>query len=918
MRADATGPSGDAPGEGAALGGKGAGLAALARAGMDVPPWFAVPAEACDRALERAREGIAAALAALPEGACRAAHEEAAARAAAAIRAAGLDPADAARLAADLDRVLPGEALVAVRSSAVGEDGGEDSFAGQLDSFLGVPRAEVAARVLDVVASAYGARALRYRRARGLPAGGARAAVLVQRLVRARRAGVLFTEDPAAPAGGEAVLVAGLGLGQGVVSGDAEVDTFRADLRTGAVLRREIARKGTRIALAAAGGTRVEPSGEPEAAAPALADAEVARVVLAGRRIAEAAGRPQDVEWALDEGGGLWILQARPITGRARRVGGREGAAPGAAPSGGREHVFDDANIVEGYPGLTSPLTFSVIRPAYEVVFREAARALGVRGPVLRRERALFAHLVALVEGRVVYDLLGWYRLYQLVPGFEGLLPAFEQALGLPRRAVAATPPARGLARLPRLAAQVRVALRLAGLLATHGRTATSFLAALDAERRRHAALDLAALDAHALLEEVEGLADRLNPRYAATALNDLFTFQLHALAARLLARLVPGEDPRALRDALLSGIRGVESLEPARSVAGLAALARAEARVRAVLESSAPPGEAWAALGAEPAAAAFLAAAAAHVARYGDRAPGELKLETPPLAERPDLLVALVRHALGAPERAVGAGAGAEAGEVGEAARAARARVDAALRGRPLRRAVLALVLARCRAGLRRREALRLARARMLGMARRCYRALGERLARAGLLAAPDDVFWLAADEISGLVRGHALDPDPRPVVAARRETWRRFAARRPAHRIVTRGIVLARPAPQAPEAVPGPGAAGEAGVLRGTGCCPGVARGPARLVLDPAAAPPVRGEVLVAPSTDPGWIFLMASAAALVSERGNPLSHTAIVGRELGVPTVVGVAGATALLRDGEPLLVDGAAGTVQRLRP
>jgi pyruvate,water dikinase len=87
---------------------------------------------------------------------------------------------------------------------------------------------------------------------------------------------------------------------------------------------------------------------------------------------------------------------------------------------------------------------------------------------------------------------------------------------------------------------------------------------------------------------------------------------------------------------------------------------------------------------------------------------------------------------------------------------------------------------------------------------------------------------------------------------------------------------------------------------------------------VTDPGSTAPVRGEVLVAPSTDPGWIFLMASAAALVSERGNPLSHTAIVGRELGVPTVVGVPGAAAVLRDGEPLRVDGAEGTVQRLRP
>jgi pyruvate,water dikinase len=87
--------------------------------------------------------------------------------------------------------------------------------------------------------------------------------------------------------------------------------------------------------------------------------------------------------------------------------------------------------------------------------------------------------------------------------------------------------------------------------------------------------------------------------------------------------------------------------------------------------------------------------------------------------------------------------------------------------------------------------------------------------------------------------------------------------------------------------------------------------------VVTDAAGAAPVRGHVLVAPSTDPGWIFLMVSAAALVSERGNPLSHTAILGRELGIPTVVAVPGVMKAVADGELLEVDGAAGTVTRAR-
>ena len=868
------------------LGGKGAGLAALDGLGLPVPPWIAVPASACDRVLARAGTEFAAALdeaaAAPPE---RAALEGAARRIGGAIRAAGLHPDDAVALTEALDRTLPGDAHLAVRSSAVGEDGGADSFAGQLQSFLAVPRAEVPARILDAIASAFGARALLYRRARGLPLRGVRTAVVVQRLVAARSAGALFTADPSTGDPGTAVIAAGLGLGEAVVAGMAEADVIHADLATGAVRQRAVADKRTRIVASAAGGTAALPVAPGEAAAPALSDAEVAALLAMGRRVADAAGAPQDLEWAIDDRGAIHLLQARPVT----------------ASAAAREHVFDNANIVESYPGLTSPLTFTFVRPAYETTFLEAARALGVPGDVLDRERGVFAHLVALLDGRVYYDLLGWYRLYQLVPGFEGLLPAFEKALGLPRRAVAATPPARGVARLRRLAVQARVAARLVLRFLGLPRATADFLARLEAEREARCRVAVAACDAHALLEDVERLARRLNAPYAVTALNDLFTFQLHALLERLVARWDLGE-PGPVRDALLSGIRGVESLEPVRSVAALADLVRASAPLAALFASPRPDAAVWDALARVPAAAPLRAAIDAHLARFGDRMLEELKLETIPLAEDPARLVGMIRNALAADRSRPRAGDALAA----PAERDAHAR----LARHPVRRVLFAFVLSRCRDGLRRREALRLARARAMGLVRADYRGVGRHLARAGLLDDPRDVFWLTVDEVSGAVRGHAVDRDLRALVARRRAAWASSEARPAPARVVTRGLVLARPPPE-----PSPGGPDASQTLTGIGCCPGRARGPARVVLDPAGDLAVRGHVLVAPTTDPGWIFLMVSAAALVVERGNPLSHTAIVGRELGLPTVVGVRDATRLVADGEALEVDGGAGTVRR---
>lgn len=851
----------------AEVGGKGARLAALARQGLPVPRWLAVPVEVGDALAARLRPVLDEALAGLDEAPpTRAPFEAAAARIGAALRAQGLPEGVAAALDDAVRTHLGGAALLAVRSSALEEDGARDSFAGQLDSFLDVAPADVAARVVDVLASAHGARALLYRRLRGRPVAGARAAVLVQAMVEADRAGVLFTANPASGDRDEAVIAAAPGTGEGVVAGTADAEVIHADLATGAVR----ARTGP---------------------GPLLSAAEVAGLVALGRRIAEDAGTPQDLEWAIDRAGAVQLLQARPVT----------------AFTAGRETIFDSANIVESYPGVTRPLTFSFVRPAYERTLREASRRFGVGEATLARERAVHANLVALVDGRIHYAILNWYRLYRQLPGFGWTLPAFEKALGLPRRWVAPDPPVRGLARLSRAATVGRAWLRLAGLLRRLDADAAAFTARLQAERARLPA-DLDALDPHALLDALDRLSDQLSGPYAVALVSDFFTFQLHALVERLLVRFGAADaaGAPALRDALLIGIQGVESLEPLRSVAALARRAAAVPAVREVLASPRSDADAWAALASVAEAAGFLEACREHLARHGDRTLEELKLETPSLAEAPGGLVAALRTALAAgvdPDR-LGTGRG-------EARAEAEAAVARALAGHPLRAALFGWAAGHWRRGVRRRESLRLARARGFGLAKRLYRALGRHLARAGLLDDPADLLWLTVEEVDGAVRGHAVTRDLRALVALRRREWAGYERRAPAPRTVTHGIAIARPAEEALVEV-----AGGAEVLRGAGCSPGVARGPARVVLSPADATVRPGEVLVAATTDPGWIFLMAGAAALVAERGNPLSHTAIVGRELGLPTVVGVAGATRLIATGEALVVDGAAGTVRRV--
>jgi pyruvate,water dikinase len=216
--------------------------------------------------------------------------------------------------------------------------------------------------------------------------------------------------------------------------------------------------------------------------------------------------------------------------------------------------------------------------------------------------------------------------------------------------------------------------------------------------------------------------------------------------------------------------------------------------------------------------------------------------------------------------------------------------------------------VLERARRAVRNRETLRLARSRGYGLIRGLYRELGTRLRDASVIDDANDVFLLTTEEVAGAVRGASTIRDLRAVVALRRSEQEAFLRMRPASRVVARGLVAAAEVEQESA-----GRASVAGELRGISCSAGKVRARAKVIHDPRGARRIDGEILVATMTDPGWVFLMVAAAGLVVERGSVLSHTAIIGRELGIPTVVGVTGATRRIPEGAMLSIDGARGIV-----
>lgn len=798
------------------------------------------------------------------------------------------------RVAAAIARAYrqAGGGLVAVRSSGAEEDGSRHSFAGQFDSFLNVSGLdEVTAHVRRCWASGFSERSLHYRAARGLPPGAGGVAVVVQRMVAAERSGVLFTADPATGRTDRHVVSAVHGLGEGLVSGAVDADTVVLDSTTGEVLSTMVGDKRERYVAGTGPGCAVAPVADEDRTVPALTAEDLTRLHGVGVRATELHGGPQDIEWAIADGT-VWVLQCRPVTTPAP-------APESATAPEGELRIWDNSNIIESFSGIVSPLTYSFAADTYAKVYDGYARALGVRGRRLREVQEWTPHLLGYVHGRVYYNLHHWYRMVRLAPLYPLNRRVLEKALGVAESISDATAdslhpftPRAGLrATMSRLARTVI----FTGRFLTVGRSVETFHRDFSRAYAVFNEVDYDELPGDETYRRFRRLQRQLVEQWGPMQVLDAAILLSIGLLALLTRRWLPDAPEWFVWAAAAPG-GDIESAEPARKLAELAGQVRADADVRHLLERT-PDTDAYRAL-REAGHTGFLAAVDTYVAAYGYRSPDELKLEVPDLRENPAALFTLLRDAT----------ADTTAGGTGDRGGEADAYLDEHLRGP--RRRLYERVRGKARAVLADRERLRFCRTRAFGAAKRMLRALGRDLARMGAIDAWDDVFMLRLEEVRGAYEGMIAHTELRELASLRRRRLADDAALHPPARFTTRGAPYWSGNLERAGWSSGPAARSGSRELRGIPCGPGIAEGPAVVTDTPRD---IRGGVLLTYRTDPGWVAALPSAAALVVERGSPLTHVAVVARELGIPTVVQVKDATTEIRTGSLLRVDGAAGTV-----
>jgi pyruvate,water dikinase len=241
---------------------------------------------------------------------------------------------------------------------------------------------------------------------------------------------------------------------------------------------------------------------------------------------------------------------------------------------------------------------------------------------------------------------------------------------------------------------------------------------------------------------------------------------------------------------------------------------------------------------------------------------------------------------------------------------------VDECLSGSPVRRFIFSATLKLARARVKDRENLRFERTRVYGRVRAIFVEIGQRLRELDVFGDATDIFYLSADEISGIVRGTGSSCRLSALVECRRREFAKYAKDDdPPRRFITKGPAQL---PSSMQAAPISVSNSDEFSRSGQACSPGIVRGPVRIVRDPRDAEIQQGEILVAQRTDPGWVMIFPLVTGMIMERGSLLSHSAIVARELRIPAVVGVEDACSWLKDGDWVELDGASGTIRRLEP
>lgn len=779
---------------------------------------------------------------------------------------------------ADADFEIDEEKLYAVRSSAVGEDGFLNSFAGQMESYLYVKPQDVRLRIQDVINSAYSDRIKFYREKNGLSSDDIRVGVVIQEMINSEVSGVAFSSNPITGNRNAVLISSVFGLGEGLVSGELNADTFVIEDEK---IERNIVEKPYKIVFDKEKGCGTKQEAVHNPLESSLSDLQIRELVEKVKEITNIYGRPQDIEWAYADGK-LYILQSRPIT-----------TLENTADKSQQEVIWDNSNIIESYSGVTTPLTFSFIKDVYTEIYKQFLLIMGVEHELIDENQDIF-QMLGLIEGRVYYNLLNWYRLLRLMPGYEINAGFMESMMGVKQK----------LNQIPKVKqSRKNKYIRLTNLvksliinLVKLPKDIDNFYNLINTTLSPYEDNKLENKNANELVEIYFELESKLVKNWQAPLINDFYAMIFYGLLKKSLAVI---DEKGTLQNDLLTGETGIISTEPIKMIKEISNKICSDNLTKEFFLNN-----------DENEIQKQLKNFEIHkdidkfIQKFGNRCIGELKLETVTYKQDSKLLLYLIKSyvKLGLCDLKK------------EALREKEIRLNAEkIVKTKIKNPLFNFILKNARLRVKNRENLRFERTRLFGLVREIFLALGTNFAYENIIETKRDIFYLTKEEIFNYVKGTSVNFDLKTVIKNRKKEFKNFENKHPSDRFSTYGIVYkSNDFKQENNAV----IKNEGIGLKGIGCCAGIVKAKVKIVHSAAESAGLEGCIMAAERTDPGWVPLFPISKGILVERGSILSHSAIVAREMGIPAIVSINNLLSELKDGDEVEMDGSTGEIRIL--
>ena len=520
--------------------------------------------------------------------------------------------------------------------------------------------------------------------------------------------------------------------------------------------------------------------------------------------------------------------------------------------------ILDNSNIVESYPGISLPLTISFVEMVYSNVFRGLAFRLTKNQTIVDENEDHFQHMVGSCNGRVYYQISNWYHFIQFLPFSKKIIPIWQDMMGVQTKTYD----------------QKEMQIPFFTRLKTYFITIHEFFhVPKNMEKLNHKFDEIylcfqdhfqEGMSSSEIIELYQKVKDELFAIWDITLVNDLYAFLYTGLLKKRLKKKHFSD--HSIQD-MISGITNIESLKPIRSLISLA-----------YQKEHIPKEE-------------FLSLKEEYISLYGDRNLEELKLESETFRTNPELLEERIQEYQSDPQK------------LRQLFLTMKERKPNPIPSDWITR----FLSKRAMLGIQNREISRLNRTRIYGMVRSMFLAIGTNYVQEKKLQTKRDIFYLTVDELF-----HPEEYSYQEIVEKRKEEYALYSQLpNYSHLIFSESIINKHPnkAQYQEKNL-------QTKELVGTPCSTGVVEGEALVIQNVHAKQSVKDKILITKMTDPGWVFLLATAKGVISEKGSLLSHTAIISREIGIPSIVGVEGVLHSIHTGDRIRMDGSTGKIEIL--